>query len=252
MTKRGDGKGASYPRDPDGWYVEERATVEQLADAIDFSSDGVPDLIWDCSCGGGMIPDVMFERGHPVVGSDIIDRAKWTPANWGQHRARFYRSNFLQATKWPTMQGRRLSIICNPPYNEPEKGIAEAFVHRALNMIPFHRLAIIVPIEFLAGQGRRERLYSKFRPSHVGIYSERPSMPPGEALSALGEDARGGGMADYCAIIWTAGGPYRTELLFLTPTAQVAADPIPRRKRVNAPERADRSTIGKRLNSGER
>lgn len=244
MTKRGDGKGASYDRDPLGWYVEERSTVEQLADAIPFEVDGVPDLIWDPTCGGGNVLDVMKARGHEVVGSDVIDRPKWNPATFAG--GRFYRSNFLLSTKWPTGRGA-LSILFNPPYNEPVKGIAAAMIHRALNMVPFHRLAAIVPIEFLTGQNRYDELWSKFPPSHVCIYCERPDMPPGEALRAFGEEARGGGMQDYCAVVWTAGGPYRTETIFLRPSRVDASPKLPRRKRENAPGRAVRSTIGKRL-----
>ena len=240
MTKR---LAEQYDRDPNGWYVETRASVAQLADAIDFSIDGVPDLIWDPSCGGGTIPSVMFERGHPVIGSDIIDRPKWDGRPFSGGRG-FYRSNFLKATKWPTARdGRALSIFCNPPYNEPIKGIAEEFVHRVLEMVPFHRAAFIVPIEFLAGQGRYERLYSRRPPSHVAIYSERPSMPPGEELLRHGESIRGGGMADYCAVVWTAGGPYRTETLFLRPST--IDEPLPqslRRKRNGSP-RSSASTL---------
>jgi len=229
VTKRGDGKGASYERDPFGWYVEERSTVAQLADAIAFETEGVPDLIWDPSCGGGNVLDVMADRGHPIVGSDVIDRPKWNLSTFDG--GRFYRSNFLLATKWPTQPGRSLSILCNPPYNEPEKGIAAAFIHRALNYIPFHRAAFIVPIEFLTGQTRYRELWSKFPPSHVCIYTERPDMPPGELLAALGEDARGGGMQDFCAVVWTAGGPYRTETIFLRPSTVDDSSPSPRRTR---------------------
>lgn len=229
MTKRADGKGKRRPRDPNGWYVETRSVVQQLAEAIDFSSDGVPDLIWDPACGGGMIPGVMLERGHPVIGSDIIDRPRW---HWGGRKPwTFYRGNFLQVTKWPSLAGHRLSIICNPPYNEPAPMIAEAFVHRALNMIPFHRAAFIVPIEFACGQGRYRDLYSKHRPSHICFFTERPSMPPGEELLAHGESCRGGGMQDYIAVVFTEGGPHRTEALFLKPSALDALPDIPRRLR---------------------
>lgn len=216
MTGANKNQEVAYPRDPNDWYVESRASVEQLADAVDFSTDGVPDLIWDPCCGGGMIPGAMLARGHPVVGSDIIDRPRW---RWGGREPfRFYRANFLQASKWPTMPGHRLSIFCNPPYNKPTEGIAERIILHALETMPYHRAAFIVPIEFLAGQGRYVRLFSKHPPSHTAIYCERPSMPPGEQLLALGEDARGGGKADFVALVWTDGGPHRTETLFLRPT----------------------------------
>ena len=216
MTKR---QAEKAPRDPHGWYVEPRSAVEQLADAIDFGDS----VIWDPSCGGGTIPSVFEDRGHIAIGSDIVERPRWfRGSSW-----RFYPGNFLNLTKWPTPPGgRKLSIVCNPPYNEPIAGIAEMFVHRALNMGEenphFFRAAFILPIEFACSQGRYERLYSKRPPSHVCFYSERPSMPPGQVLRDRGEDARGGGMADYVALVWTAGGPYRTEALFLKPSNPAA------------------------------
>lgn len=211
MTKR---EGDTYARDPHGWYVETRAAVEQLANAVDFGDD----MIWDPTCGGGMIPGVMRARGHPVIGSDIIDRPKW---RWGGSMPfAFYRANFLLSTKVPSPPpGRRLSIMFNPPYNEPERGIAQRMILHAIETVPFHRLAALVPIEFACGQGRYFDLYSRHRPSHVCFLMERPSMPPGEALLAHGEDARGGGMQDYVWIVWTAGGPWRTETLFLAPSS---------------------------------
>lgn len=219
MTKR---EGDSYPRDPNGWYIETRAAVTQLADALDFADDD----IWDPACGGGMIPDTMSARGHRCIGSDIIERRRWGRNPW-----EFYRGNFLQSSKFPrATPGRRLSMILNPPYNEPSKGIAERIILHAIETVPFHRLAVLVPIEFACGQGRYFNLYSKHPPSHVCFLMERPSMPPGDALAALGEDARGGGMQDYIWIVWTAGGPWRTETLFLAPSS-APSPPSERRKR---------------------
>lgn len=237
MSRRRNGEGrkgkeSDFPRDPFGWYVETSAAVAQLADAVDFSVDGVPDFIWDPACGGGMIPETMRARGHVAVGSDVIDRPKWTPRDWAP--GSFYRGNFLHATKWPRLAGHGLSIICNPPYNEPSPMIAEDFILHAIDAVPFHRAAFIVPISFLSGQGRYERLYSRHRPSHVGILCERPSMPPGEALARLGEEARGGGMEDYVWVVFTEGGPWRTETIFLRPSALA---PLPKSDRVRRSDR---------------
>lgn len=238
MSKR---EGDSYARDPHGWYVETRAAVTQVADAIDFSTNGVPDLIWDPACGGGMIPGTMLARGHPVIGSDIVDRPKHL---WGGREPwQFYRGNFLQSSRHPAPHDRRLSVFSNPPYNEPEKGIAERFILHTLDTIPFHRAAFIVPIEFACGQGRYERLYSIRQPSHVCFFMERPSMPPGEQLLARGEDARGGGMADYICLVWTDGGPYRTEALFLAPSS--APSPKSERRTRRGSQRASESPLSK-------
>lgn len=244
MSKRLNGtstKDAEYPRDPDGWYIETRACVEQLFDVLDFGDDA---LIWDPCCGTGNILDVALGRGLATVGSDIVDRFK--P---GGHR--FYRGSILAATKWPSHPGRRLSIISNPPYNEPDKGIAERIIEHVLDLDCFFRAAFIVPLEFQCGQGRYEKFFAPYprigsRPSHVVSFSQRPSMPPGQMLEDLGESCRGGGMADYCAVVWTAGGPHRTEHLFAPPTEYQQIDLSARRKRALRGPSAS-GNIGKRI-----
>jgi len=210
-------EGDKYPRDPNGWYVETRACVRQVARVISFAASGTPDLIWDPACGGGTIPDVMSELGHEAIGSDIIERRRW-----GRQPYTFFRRNYLTSTRYPIRHDRALSVFCNPPYNEPEVGIAERFIHHTLDHVPFNRAAFIVPIEFACGQGRYERLYSKRQPSHVLFFMERPSMPPGQQLLDHGEDARGGGMQDYVCVVWTAGGPHRTEAIFVPPDSAPA------------------------------
>ena len=220
MSKRLNGtatKDREYPRDPLGWYVEEERDVEALFKLVDFGTD----LICDPSCGRGTILDVARRFGHRTFGSDLVDRFK--P---GGHD--FARGNFLSTTAGPLVP---YSFVFNPPYNEPEKGIAEAFVHHAFKLGDWERLAILVPLEFQCGQGRFERLYSRHRPSHVISLMERPSMPPGQMLEDKGESCRGGGMQDYCWIVWTAGGPYRTEHLFAPPSGTVALDNSTRRVR---------------------
>lgn len=217
MTKRLNGtakKDREYPRDPLGWYVEPASAVEQLFDLVSF--DGV---IWDPSCGRGTILDVARRRGHSTMGSDIVDRFR-------PNRHQFYRSDFLAVSGPPML---RFSIVNNPPYNEPEPMIAERFVEKAIRLGGWHRAAFLVPIEFQCGQGRYGKFFAPepscgMRPSHVISLTERPSMPPGQMLEDLGESCRGGGMADYCWIIFTAGGPYRTEHLFARPSNAVVHD----------------------------
>jgi hypothetical protein len=194
MSKRLNGtstKDSEYPRDPYGWYVESRACVEQLFDVLDF---GPNPLIWDPCCGSGNILDVAAGRGWSTFGSDVIDRYK--P---GGHR--FIRGSALTVSKWPSQPGRTLSIVTNPPYNEPEKGIAERIAEHLLDLNCHYRLVLIVPLEFQCSQTRFDKFFApkpRFgnRPSHVVSFMERPSMPPGVELEARGEAARGGGMAD--------------------------------------------------------
>lgn len=197
-----------YAQDEHGWYREPPFPVEQLFDAIDFREG----LVWDPFCGVGNILDVARARGHETIGSDIVQRGS---------RHRFYRSNFFTSTKWPTHpRGGPLHIVSNPTYNVPPGAALRAMLH-AIETVPFDRAAFLVPLEFVCGQTRYEELFAKHPPSHVAFCSQRPSMPPGaevERLKALGDDFKGG-KVDFVWIVWTDGGPYRTQALWLRPDA---------------------------------
>jgi len=190
----------AYPKDPLEWYVEPRWCVEQIADAIDFGND----LIWDCSCGRGTILDVFADRGHQVIGSDVVDRKP-------RHRA-FYRGNFLNVTKTPTPTRGGLSIVNNPPFSR-----AAEFMHKAVNLTEVRRAAFIVPLEFLCSKGRH-RLFTTTTPSHVAFCSQRPSMPPGAMVEDMGAKAFTGGKSDFVWIVFTAPHRWRTQAIWLRPT----------------------------------
>lgn len=210
-----------YEQDEHAWYREPVSCVEQLFDAIHFN----PGMVWDMSCGAGNILDVAKRRGFDTVGSDIVARGARHP---------FYRQNFLTSTKWPTPRRGVLNIVNNPPFNVPP-GAALSFIEKAIDTIPFDRAAFLLPIEFLAGQERYSRLFTKHPPSHVAICSQRPSMPPGKEVEALGDKAFKGGKADFCWIVLSAGGPYRTELVWLRPDAAPTKSDAPIRRAANRP-----------------
>lgn len=192
-----------YAQDPHGWYREPPDAVDALFHAIDFGDA----LIWDPCCGTGNTLDVAKKHGFETIGSDIVERGA---------RHRFYRSNFLLATKFPRHPSKPLSMVYNPPYNAPT-GTTEQFILKALDVVPFERMAVLVPQNFLFGQERRGLIYTKTPPSHVCFLSKRPSMPPGaevERLAAQGKDFKGG-KVDFAWLVFTHGGPYRTEALWL-------------------------------------
>lgn len=210
MTKRSKVK---YEADPHQFYREPRFCVEQLFENLSFGDS----LIYDPACGKGNILDVAKAKGHSTVGSDIVDRF---PAH------RFFPANFIKQSKFPKPVDQPLSIICNPPYGTVDgvPFMANRFVKKALASIDFYRAAFLVPIEFACGQERYGEIYSKRAPSHVLYCSQRPSMPPGLAVEEMGDDAYRGGMADYCWIVWTRGGPFRTEAIFMRPQADGAPE----------------------------
>lgn len=155
-----------WPRD---WYVEPSWTVHALFDRVRFVG-----LIHDPACGGGTIPRVARERGFIATGSDLVDRG------FGQGGIDFLNDH-----------ERRSNIVCNPPYK-----LAEQFVRHALDVTEF-KVAVIVPLNFAAGQGRWHSLFLPHPPAREVVLSRRPSMPPG------GTDIPAkNGTTDYCWLVW--------------------------------------------------
>ena len=199
------------PRDPHDWYKEPRAANRQLFDAVEryfpMETDGVKDLIYDPCCGSGWVLDEAKERGYPTLGSDIVDR---------KPRHNFKRGNVLMMQNAPKPPpGRSLSVVSNPPYSY-EDDIAEKIIRRVCAM-PIRRAVFILPIAFLAGQDRHRFFVKDVRPSHVGIYSQRHTMPPGAHIHEMAKPFEGG-MQDYCILVYT--GPrhnWRTETIWLKP-----------------------------------
>lgn len=213
MTNRpaGGDRSKRWPRDPYDWYKEPRLANKQLFDAIashfPLGEADALDLIYDPCCGSGWVLDEAKSRGHPTIGSDIVDR---------KARHKFVRGNFLMMSQMPKAPaGRSISIVTNPPYSY-ESDIAEKIIRKALTL-PVRRAIFILPIAFLAGQDRHRFFTKDFRPSHVGIYSQRHTMPPGAHIDEMPKPFEGG-MQDYCVLIYT--GPrhnWRTELIWLKP-----------------------------------
>src|SRR6185503_3454398 len=82
------------------------------------------------------------------------------------------------------------AIICNPPYGRLEKGMAagdtfaERFIRRALSL-DVGRVAMIVQRTLLWSERRWHLFVADHPPTQLLFCSERPSMPPGEALPRL-------------------------------------------------------------------
>jgi hypothetical protein len=208
----GGARSERYEREPYDWYCEDTRPVDQLMGAIDFEDD----LIYDPSCGRGNILDVAKRRGHQTIGSDIIRRTCPVQGSPVDARHKFVRGNFLLLSRAPVVAGLGFSIINNPPYSyQPD--ICEKFIRKALTL-PLRRAAFLVPIAFLNSNDRWAFFQRDFRPSHVAILSERPSMPPGSKITPYTEFK--GGMQDYVWIIYTAGNGHRwrTETIWLRPS----------------------------------
>jgi hypothetical protein len=203
--------GRHSKRHPLDWYVDEHWCADQLALALDdFELEQAEGLaIWDPCCGMGNTLLAAFWRKLPVIGSDLVDnlaKGNFLPGDGGAFY--FETRDFLETKVAPVA----CSFVFNPPYSY-RKGILEAFVRRALALTS-RRVCILVPSKWLGSQGRYA-LFSSHPPQAIMPMSQRPSMPPGDLIAAMGKRAFRNGKVDYCWIVWdvkrpTAPGQTRT------------------------------------------
>lgn len=199
--------GAVAKRHPLDWYVEEEWVTEQLIRALGFRHELTRgDAIWDPAAGYGHIGSA-FEGwgfGGRIFLSDVVRNVK--EANFIEQPV-FKAADFLDVEIAPG----RCSIVCNPPYSYRKGGgdyarmlISEAFARHALKLVAEcggRRVCLLLPTKWLSSQARY-RLFTEHPPRAVLHLTQRPSMPPGDRISAMGNRAFKGGMVDYCWIVW--------------------------------------------------
>ncbi len=180
-----------WPRD---YYVEPDWCVHALFDSVTFSGP-----IHDPACGSGTIVKVARALGYEATGSDLIARGFCEGG-----------IDFL-ADNTP-----RRSIVTNPPYL-----LAERFIHHAIEVA--ERVAVIVRLDFSAGQRRCRSLFLRHPPALELVLAKRPSMPPG------GTDIPAkNGSTNYAWLIWNRGHRGPTVKQWWVPSESAAdAPPAP-------------------------
>lgn len=229
--------GKHAKRHPLDWYVEEQWVTGQLIDALGGFRLALEagDTIWDPACGLGNIgaafaelaafSDQRFDR--KLLLSDVV-RNLWR----GQLEAAqfdWFAADFLELAAAPL----QCSIVCNPPYSYrkgggdyPDMLISEAFARHALRLVSDcggRYVCMLLPAKWLASQGRYRLFAVDHPPSAVLHLTQRPSMPPGDRIAAMGNRAFRGGMVDYCWIVWDVQRPARagaTRTIWLPPVGR--------------------------------
>ena len=174
---------SEYPRDDQDNYVEPAWAVSVLLDYLECLPIPVR-VLHDPCCGVGTIVTTATKRGISATGADIVDRAC----------GMFPVKDFLADT---TIYE---NIATNPPFRHAVKIIEHGLAHVADG----GRVATLVPVNFLASQGRYS-LFSRPETDAVLVLSRRPSMPPGELLAVMGESARHSGSMDFCWCLFRRG-----------------------------------------------
>jgi len=205
--------GRAAKRHPLDWYCEAGWEWGQIVEAIGLRENENGSAIWDPACGYGTSGEWLQGEGFDgqILLSDLVNNlrienfADLDAVHWAS--VDFVDDNevnrFLDC--WPKSR----SIWCNPPYSYKKvwwKGrkvsISEAYVRQAL-AVATDRVVMILPAKWLAMGKRRSRLVRiDHPPQYVLHFCERPSMPPGDMIAAMGDRAFRGGMIDYCAVVW--------------------------------------------------
>jgi len=196
--------GRQAKRHPYDWYVEQGWEWEQIVAAIGLREQENGSAIWDPAAGFGHSAARLQEMGFTgtLLLSDIVERVAWSdferPEGVDFESMCFIEDQPIMARLFP-----RISVWCNPPFSyrhyylDGRKMIvSEAFVRRALQ-VATDRVVMILPAKWLAMGKRRSRLVRVDHPPQFVLhFCERPSMPPGDMIEAMGGRAYRGGMVD--------------------------------------------------------
>lgn len=189
-------------RHPWDWYVDESWCAEKLIETLQGPLCGCyenwfgDDLIWDPCCGLGNTLRPFIAHGHSVAGSDIEARTS-DPLFLFEHDFLGDQISLLDARE-------NKSIVFNPPYSvqggRKVKGLAEKFIRKAIEL-KANTIAALLPVKWLASEVRH-KLFNEHPPRFILILSERPSMPPGDVVEALGNNAFRHGKVDFMWVVW--------------------------------------------------
>ncbi|TGN90959.1 methyltransferase [Bradyrhizobium yuanmingense] len=130
------------------------------------------------ACGEGHIAEVLAEYFARVFASDIH------AYGYGDVQD-FLDEHTSQTADW---------FITNPPFGE----LAESFLLRMLQLARVG-VAIFVRLQWLEGEGRYERIFSKTPPTLVAFFTERVPLCKGRW------DPEGGTATAYLWLVWVRG-----------------------------------------------
>ncbi len=144
-------------------------------------------------CGIGTVAEEIKKAGYEVVAFDIVDRGYGKVADF----------NTLKVDKG------KYDIISNPPY---DKHLIDNII-KCLD-ICHGKVALLLPLDYLAGQERYERLYKNYPPKKVYVYRERIVIAKCGEFEKMA--AAGGNTTNYCWFLWERGWQGATEIQWLS------------------------------------
>lgn len=157
-------------REKDDFY----STPEPMTLALLKHEFEMPVTIHEPACGTGRMSKVLKSYWHDVISEDLVDRGYGVP-----------NQDFLFCQEKPCDY-----LVTNPPFK-----LAEEFILHAIHL-GYKRHAWLLRLAFLEGQGRYDRLYSKYPFDVCYVFSKRQTMYPGET------EKKGSGSIAFAWFVW--------------------------------------------------
>jgi hypothetical protein len=134
----------------------------------------IPGVVWECAAGRGDISRALTDQGMEVYSSDI-DMSEFDneigPGHEGCFLDEFQPPDGVQ------------SIVTNPPYNEPWRGISDDFIRQGIGFLELSNvvfMAMLLRSEFRSGKSRKD-LFGEC-PHYMGelVLTTRPRWDYGD------------------------------------------------------------------------
>ena len=118
-------------------------------------------------CGSGNISKVLEEAGHEVISTDLYDHG--------------YGTSGIDLFTYKDIDS---DIITNPPF-----GIVTEFIEHMLdNLKPGHKMALFLKLQFLEGQDRYKKVFSRKQLKTVYLYTKRVACYKNNEMYQRNED----------------------------------------------------------------
>ena len=166
----------------DRYWTHPWMTQELIAHAPSFMSmqtPMIPGPVWECAAGRGDMSRALTDGILKVYSTDIDMGEFDTDIGPGHERS------FLDEFEVPEIDGDACrSIITNPPYSEPWRGIADDFVEHALGFMDQGVIfvAMLLRSEFKSGKSVRRQKKFGHCPHYLGelVLTTRPRWDYGD------------------------------------------------------------------------
>lgn len=137
-------------REQNDYYATDPKAIDDLLKLESFDKN-----IWENASGGGHLVNRLRQLGYCVWSSDIVDRG--------------CQDDIIDFLKADTSKKFKGDIITNPPYK-----YCTEWILKSLNMVEEgHKVALFLKLTTLEGQDRFNKVFSKYPPIYIYIYSKR-------------------------------------------------------------------------------